>query len=252
MSLLEDLLAAARYRLRTLSAIEPRGRPERPSFGEAVRGKDRLKIVAEYKRASPARATAASDRGLLEQVRLYERSGAVAVSVLTEPTRFGGSLDHLREAAAALRVPVLMKDFVVDPAQVRVAAALGARAVLLIVRCLSPEELEELAAACHHYGLSALVECHDRTELERALSLPHPEGMVIGVNNRNLDTLAIDRTLAPRLLREIPADRLTIAESGYERPEQLRALEGLADAVLVGSALMTARNPASLLQELAR
>lgn len=246
MSVLADLVASARQRARALPKGEPAARPAGPGFADALRGRDRLKVIAEFKQASPSRGSIVR-HDLREQVRRYEGAGAAAVSVLTEPTRFAGSLEHLEEAAAALGVPVLMKDFVVDPAQVRVAACLGARAVLLIVRCLAPAELRELAAACSGYGLTPLVECHSEREVELALDL---EDAVVGVNNRDLDDLRCDLEIAPRLLAEVPAGRVAVAESGYEKAEDARALRGRADAILVGTALMVAPDPARLIREL--
>jgi indole-3-glycerol phosphate synthase len=180
-------------------------------------------------------------------MRCYERAGAAAVSVLTEPTRFGGSYEDLSRAAHAVSVPALMKDFVVDPAQVREAARLGARGVLLILRCLSESELGELVSACAHYGLTPFLECHDEAEIESALGL---EGGVIGANNRDLDTLQIDRALAPRLLAGVPKDRVAVAESGYEKAEDVREIRGVADAVLVGGALMRHEDPSKLIREM--
>jgi indole-3-glycerol phosphate synthase len=177
------------------------------------------------------------------------RAGARAVSVLTEPTRFHGSLDHLVQAVRAVEVPIIMKDFVVDPAQIRTAACLGAGSVLLIARCLPSSQLRELATCCESYGLVPLVECHDEAEVARALEL---ENAVVGVNNRDLETLAIHRDLAPRLLREIPADRVVVAESGYQSPADAEEVRGLADAILVGSALMKQACPEDFIREVAR
>jgi indole-3-glycerol phosphate synthase len=200
--------------------------------------------MAEFKRASPS-AGAIADRDPAAQVKLYARAGASAVSVLTESSRFGGSFDHLEQAARAVSVPVLMKDFVVDAAQIRMAASLGARGILLIARCLSDSQLKDLASDCSRYGLTALVECHDADEVSRALQIPDA---VIGVNNRDLDTFEIHRDLAPRLLREVPADRVAVAESGYQKPEDTAELRGLADAVLIGSALMKDDDPGAFIR----
>jgi indole-3-glycerol phosphate synthase len=246
MGLIEDLVAGARERARALSKSEvvPRSPSPVPSFREALRGKDRLHVVAEFKTRSPSLGAIAS-RDLESQVRSYQEAGASAVSVLTEPTRFGGSLEDLERAASVLDIPVLMKDFVVDPAQVQEAARRGASAVLLIVRCLSEAELAELVSSCEHYGLTPLVECHSLEEIERAASF---EASVIGVNNRNLDTLEIDLGLAPRLLPRIGRERVAVAESGYRTEKDALSVLGLADAVLVGSELMTHPHPASLIR----
>jgi indole-3-glycerol phosphate synthase len=245
---LEELIDSARERARKLHDAEPTGKPVGVRFDEALRGKDRLSVIAEFKQASPSLGDIA-ERDVVEQVGSYVRAGASALSILTEPSRFRGSLDDLERAARAVDVPVLMKDFVVHPAQVRAAARLGARAVLLIVRCLDPSELRELASACRHYGLVPLVECHGESEIEYGLMI---EEAVLGINNRNLDTLEIDRSSALRLLGNIPKDRVVVAESGYEEPEHVEEIRGLADAVLIGSALMKRDDPAQFLLEVMR
>ncbi|MGH9389152.1 MAG: indole-3-glycerol phosphate synthase TrpC, partial [Vicinamibacteria bacterium] len=160
--LVDELVSSARERARGIAVREPGGPPSGPSL-EAVlrgrRGRGRLEVIAEFKRRSPSLG-AIAEPDLSEQVRRYEKAGAAAISVLTEPTRFGGSYDDLARAVVSVEAPVLMKDFVVDPAQIREAARLGARAVLLILRCLSEEDLAELVSACAHYGLTPLLECH--------------------------------------------------------------------------------------------
>jgi indole-3-glycerol phosphate synthase len=246
--LIDDLVRGARERARRLPAIEPKSPPPSPTFEAAIRGRERLDVIAEFKRRSPSLGRIA-ELDPEAQVRRYRVAGAAAVSVLTEPSRFGGSMDDLSRAARSSSAPVLMKDFVVDPAQVREAARLGARAVLLILRCLSKSELDGLVSACSRYGLTPLLECHDPSEIETALS--HPSA-VIGANNRDLETLAIDRTLAARLLADVPPERVTVAESGYETAEDVLNVRGLADAVLIGSALMKAPDPAALIREIRR
>jgi len=247
--LVEELVRSARERARGLAVLEPAGAPSGLSFDAALRGrkeKHRLDVIAEFKRRSPSLGDIAKP-DLTEQVARYEDAGASAISVLTEPTRFGGSYEDLRRATRAVEAPVLMKDFVVDPAQVREAARLGARAVLLILRCLSDSDLDELVSACAHYGLTPLLECHRASEIAKAL---RHDAAVIGANNRDLETLEIDRTLAPRLLAEVPKDRVAVAESGYEKAEDVRGLRGIADAVLVGGALMRHEDPAALIREI--
>ena len=247
MNVLDELVAAARQRVKDLPNREPKELPRGLSLGDALRGKERLKVIAEFKQASPS-AGAIADKDPASQVKLYADAGASAVSVLTEPSRFGGSFDDLEQAVHALRavsVPILMKDFVVDTAQIRMAACLGARGVLLIARCLSDSQLDELASASRGYGLSALVECHDADEVSRALEIPDA---VIGVNNRDLDTFEIHRDLATRLLRDVPEERLAVAESGYLKPEDAAELRGIANAVLVGSALMKHDDPTTFIR----
>ena len=247
MNVLDELVAAARQRVKDLPNREPKEPPRGLSLGEALRGKDRLKVLAEFKQASPS-AGSIADRDPATQVKLYADAGASAVSVLTEPSRFGGSFDDLAQAVRALQavsVPVLMKDFVIDTAQVRMAALLGARGVLLIARCLSDSLLKALASECRRYGLTALVECHDADEVSRALEI---RDAVIGVNNRDLDTLEVHRDLALRLLREVPEERVAVAESGYLKPEDVAELRGIANAVLVGSALMKHDDPTAFIR----
>jgi indole-3-glycerol phosphate synthase len=245
MGLLEDLVRSARARASAIPLREPEDELSGPSLEAVLRGRDRLDVIAEFKRRSPSLGDLA-ESDLEKQLRLYQGAGAAAVSVLTEPTRFGGSFDDLSRALRAVFVPVVMKDFVVDPAQVREAARLGARGALLILRCLSGSDLDELVSACRRYRVTPLLECHTEAEVDRALAF---EG-VIGVNNRDLETLAIDRSRAPRLLARVPANRVAVAESGYQRAEDVRELRGLADAVLVGGALMKHPDPSGLIREM--
>ncbi len=249
MGLVDDLVWSARVRARSLHSLEPQmlvSPPPSPSFEAAIRGKELLDVIAEFKRRSPSLGNIA-EPDIEGQVRRYRDAGAAAVSVLTEPTRFGGSYQDLSRAARSLDAPVLMKDFIVDPAQVREAARLGARAVLLILRCLSDEDLDELVAACAHYRLTPLLECHQASEIDKALGY---HSAVIGANNRDLETLEIDRNLAARLLADVPRDRVTVAESGYEKGSDVRDIRGLADAVLIGSALMRCHEPSTLIREM--
>ncbi len=246
MSLIDELVATARERAEALPSREHIPERSRPSFREALRGKAHLDVIAEFKKASPSLG-AIAERGLEDQVRRYAQAGAAAISVLTEPSRFKGSLSDLERTVASVEVPVLMKDFVVHPAQIREAAFLGASAVLLIVRCLSREQLSELAQAADELGLTPLVECHHERDLERALEI---EDAVIGVNNRDLDSLAIDTSLSPRVLADVPRERVVVAESGYEHAEDVAELRGVADAVLVGSALMKLDDPSQRIQEI--
>lgn len=194
-----------------------------------------LSVVAEIKRGSPS-AGALADLDPVEAARAYRRGGAAALSVLTEPRHFGGELAHLRAVAAEVDLPAMRKEFVVHPAQVVEAAQAGAAAVLLIAAVLGERlgAYRAWAAAC---GLDALVEVHDEDELDLALEAGTE---ILGVNNRDLRTLDVDLATAPRLLRRARdggyAGR-TVAESGYERGAQLRELRGLADGVLIGTAL---------------
>ncbi|MAG57518.1 MAG: indole-3-glycerol phosphate synthase [Planctomycetes bacterium] len=245
MGLLEDMIASARSRIRALPAGDPSPR-DSDVFADALRGRDRLSVIAEVKRSSPSRGALAPRADAVAQARRYVDAGAAAVSVLTEPTRFGGSLDDLETVANAVSAPVLMKDFVVDPEQVRAGALLGARAVLVLRRLLDASVTGEILDACRTYGVAALFECHHSDEVDDAIARGAP---VIGVNNRDLDSLEIDLDRAPRLLERMPADRVAIAESGYLQPAQCAGLVGRCDAVLVGSALMTHDDPGAFIRE---
>lgn len=197
-----------------------------------------LSLIAEHKRRSPSAGTIRADASLEDVIGAYERGGAAALSVLTEAANFGGSPADLRRARTATALPILRKDFIVDPFQVDESAAIGADAILLIVAALEDSELGELHARAAERGLSALVEVHDHAELERALACG---ASIVGVNNRDLRTLEVDTERTFQLLPEIPDGVITIAESGFSAPEQLTALRDAGvDAVLVGEALMRA------------
>ena len=223
-------------------------RPAPASFGRALR-RDRVAVVAEVKRRSPSAGVIREDLDPAERAALYARHGAAAISVLTDHPHFGGSVNDLRAAAASVAVPLLRKDFILDELQVLEARAAGAAAVLLIVRALAPERLVALLAAAREAGLDALVEVHTAAELDRALEAG---AGIIGVNSRDLDTFRIDMGTAWGLLARVPADRVAVAESGMQQPEDVaRAADAGADAVLVGTALSAAEDPAALLQRLA-
>jgi len=219
---------------------------------DAIRGRaaaGRLPaVVAEIKRASPSLG-AIADLDPLATARAYAAAGAAAVSVLTEPHRFGGALAHLQAVAAAVPVPTLRKDFVVDPRQVEAAARAGARAVLLIVGLVGDAAGPYLRYA-RALGLDALVEVHDEAELDVAVAAG---ARLIGVNNRDLRSLAIDPTVAPRLIetgRRLAPDATWVAESGYRDGVSLARLVGVADAVLVGSHLAGSGDPGEALSAL--
>ena len=209
-------------------------RARRPGFAAALRGAG-VRVIAEIKRSSPSQgAIAALDPAAA--ARAYQRGGAAALSVLTEPRHFGGALEHLRAVAAAVPLPLLRKDFTVHPLQLLEARAAGASAVLLIAAVLR-DALPAYLAYSRALGLDALVEVHDEVELGLALAAGCE---VLGVNNRDLTTLEVDLSTAPRLLgraRALGYEGVAVAESGYREPEQLRALEGVADAVLIGTSL---------------
>lgn len=227
------------------AAFQLASRPRTRRFEKALRAPG-LALIAEVKRASPSKGhIAALDPA--EAALAYERGGASAVSVLTEPRHFGGDEQALRDVLATVAIPALRKDFVVHPAMLAEAADLGASAALLMVSVLG-EETGDFLKTAHELGLDALVEVHDERELDVALEAG---AEILGVNNRDLTTLQIDLANAPRLMR-LARQRgfggVLVAESGYERPEQLADVRDLADAVLVGSSLAASGN----LEEAAR
>jgi indole-3-glycerol phosphate synthase len=208
-------------------------------FAEALR-RPGLSLIAEHKRRSPSAGVIRAEMSLEDVVGAYVRGGAAALSVLTEEANFGGSPDDLRRARAVTELPVLRKDFIVDPYQVDESVAIGADAILLIVAALGDEDLRELHAQALGRGLSVLVEVHDPRELERALAC---EASIVGVNNRDLRTLEVDTAQTFQLLPEVPDGVITVAESGFNAPEQLVALRDAGvDAVLIGEALMRAQD----------
>jgi indole-3-glycerol phosphate synthase len=214
-------------------------------FRSALARADRINVIAECKRRSPSRGVLRAEYDPVAIARSYEAAGAAAISVLTEPTFFDGSLDHLRAVRAAVATPLLRKDFVVSEYQLLEARADGADAVLLIVAALQQHELARLLAAAQNLGLDTLVEVHDATELTRALDAGAD---VIGVNNRNLRTLAVDVEASERLIAMMPADVVAVSESGLKTAADLTRLKGLGyRAFLIGERFMTATDPGALL-----
>ena len=197
-----------------------------------------MSFICEVKKASPSKGVIAQEFDYLAIARAYERAGAAAISVLTEPEYFQGSDRSLQEIAAAVSIPVLRKDFVVDVYQVYEARLLGAAAVLLIVALLDEATLREYIACAHNLGLSALVEVHDEEELTRALDAG---ARIIGVNNRDLHTFEVDIRTSLRLRPLAPDSALFVAESGIRTRADVEQLErGGVDAVLIGESLMRA------------
>jgi indole-3-glycerol phosphate synthase len=216
-------------------------------FGRALRGPE-MAVIAEFKRRSPSAGALREDPDLSQIVRAYQQGGAVAVSVLTEGPNFDGSLEDLRAARVACDLPILRKDFIIDPYQLHEARAAGAAAVLLIVAALQAEELASLHGAARALGLDVLVEVHDREELRTALSVGSE---LIGINNRDLRDFSVDVERTAQLMGEIPEGVTVVSESGIAGAEQLRKLEEVGvDAVLVGEALMRSPDPEAALRAL--
>ena len=217
-------------------------------FHAALAHAGRINVIAECKRRSPSRGVLATvyDPGSI--ARQYEQGGAAAISVLTEPTFFDGSLDHLRAVRAVVAVPVLRKDFIVEPYQLLEARAAGADAVLLIVAALEQPALERLHADAQALGLAVLVEVHDEEELARALDAG---ARLVGVNNRNLHTLTVDVDASYRLAARIPASVVAVSESGLQSRDDLDRLAAAGyRAFLIGERFMTDRDPGRAIADL--
>jgi indole-3-glycerol phosphate synthase len=226
--------------------LESRGDP-RP-FREAL-SRPQLSVIAEFKRQSPSAGDISADASVARQVGAYERGGAAALSVLTDESHFGGTLDDLRAARAACELPILRKDFIVDPYQLYEAAVNGADAVLLIVRALNgEEELRAMYEEATELDLDCVVEVHDLPELERALDL---DVEVIGINSRDLDSGKIHSSLTFELMPDVPAGKTVVAASGISKRVELEELDRVGvDAVLIGGALMGAGDPEAKIREL--
>ena len=239
---------AARRERRPLRVLidEPERRPGR-DFEAALR-KPGLSVIAEFKRRSPSKGLLREGANVRSISADYAECGASALSILTDNEFFGGSEDDLRSAREVTRLPVLRKDFVIDPYQVHESASIGADAVLLIVRILTNEQLRELLEVARKCSLAALVETHERSEITRALDCG---ARIVGVNSRNLDTLEVSLETALGLKQDIPPECVAVAESGiHTRGDVERLAEAGYDAILVGQALMGAPDPGRKLAEL--
>ena len=220
---------------------------ERSEFAAALKRPD-VAIIAEVKRSSPSKGVINSKLDLEAQVRAYRRGGAAAISILTEPRRFGGSNEDLTRARTTVPTPLLKKDFHVEVVQILEARSLGAAAALVIARAVPPARLKELIKAGDEFGIEILVEVRDAAELDLALSFG---ARVIGVNNRNLETLEIDPETSLRLLPLIPREIVAIAESGVKSAGDVTRLGAAgADAVLVGSELSQSADPEATVRSL--
>jgi len=209
----------------------------------------RLKIIAEFKRRSPSVGIIRGDLSAADVARFYERGGACAVSVLTDEEHFGGSLEDLSAVHFSARLPVLRKDFIIDPIQIYEAAIAGADAVLLIVAALDDDSLGRLRKVAEdELGLDALVEVHTSGELRRA---SNAGVKIIGVNNRDLKTFQISLSTSEHLIAEAPPNSIMISESGLQNAESLRHLRSLGfRGFLIGEALMRARDPETAVRDL--
>lgn len=255
--LLEAIVAATRTRVASAVAREPQASLERRALSCSPRGSefaarlsrpDAFNIIAECKRRSPSRGVLRTAYEPVAIARGYEQSGAAAISVLTEPGFFDGSLRHLEEVREAVGVPLLRKDFVVHEYQLLEARAAGADAILLIVAALDDHTLASLAAAAAALDLAALVEVHDAGECRRAIAAG---ATIIGVNNRNLRTLRVDLNASREVAAVLPPGVCGVTESGLKTPSDLHAMQDLGyGAFLIGERFMTEPDPGAALASL--
>lgn len=253
---LAAIVGATRRIVETRRGREPQARletramratPRGSLFREALADAARVNVIAECKRRSPSKGVL---RAIYDPVGLasaYARAGAAAVSVLTEPTFFDGSLTHLAAVRSAVDVPLLRKDFIVDPYQLLEARANGADAVLLIVAALTDRDLRRLHEEAHALGLAVLVEVHDVAEVDRALTAG---AAIVGVNNRSLRTLAVDVQASEQAAARLPSTVIAVSESGLQTAADLARLHALGyRAFLIGERLMTASDPERALRD---
>ena len=248
--LLEAIVAATRTRVEAAKQREPRAMLEQRAFTRTPHGRgfvDRLSrsgsinVIAECKRRSPSRGVLRAAYDPAAIARGYELAGAAAISVLTEPTFFDGSLEHLADVRGVVGVPLLRKDFIIDDYQLLEARAAGADAILLIVSALKDRELSSLSKAAADLGLAVLVEVHSAAECERAIAAG---AEVIGVNNRNLRTLEVDLNASRDIADVLPANVVGVSESGLKTPGDLQAMMQLGyKAFLMGERFMIDPNP---------
>jgi indole-3-glycerol phosphate synthase len=255
MTVLDEIIAHKRQEVAAsrsaVSLAEMRARaeaaPSARDFAAAVTGPP-VRIIAEVKRASPSAGAIRQDADPIATATMYEYAGAAAVSVLTDRRYFSGSADDLRAVRAVVRLPVLRKDFVVDPYQVYEARAMGADAVLLIAGTVPVDDLAVLGRLARDLGMTALFEAHTEAQVDQALAAG---ARVIGINNRDLQTLTVDLETTLRLRPRIPGRVTVISESGIETPADVaRVRQAGVDAILVGTALMASPDPAAHLRTL--
>jgi len=250
MSILDKILIAKRAELANAKPpATPRPAPARSLYSALKRPAGQpMRVLAEVKRASPSAGPIRPNADPVAIAREYAEAGAAAISVLTDREFFDGSLEFLRPCRAAVNVPILRKDFLIDPRQIDESG--DADAILLIVAALTPTELETMLREADAKGLEALVEVHSMAELDTAMSQPAAPKL-LGVNHRDLKTFAIDMTLTEQIAKRVPDDVVLVAESGIKTAADVRRLgDAGAHAVLVGETLMRAPSPGAALREL--
>jgi indole-3-glycerol phosphate synthase len=255
--LLQTIVAATRVRvanaeaLEDAASLEARARlmaPRGKAFHDALTRTGQPNVIAECKRRSPSRGVLRAAYDPVAIATGYAAAGAAALSILTEPMFFDGSLSHLSSVRAAVSIPLLRKDFIVDRYQIVEAVAAGADAVLLIVAALEDDDLRQLADEARAWGLATLVEVHSDEELDRALAAG---AQIVGVNNRNLRTLEVDVDLSQRIASRLPSSVVAVSESGLKTPADLARLGALGyRAFLMGERFMTTPDPGAALAQL--
>lgn len=247
----EEIAAAVKKKSLEVMRADAESRILTRDFVGAMRAQiaaGRPAVIAEIKKASPSKGVLREDFIPADIAQSYAEHGAACLSVLTDKQFFQGGVDYLKQARASCQLPVLRKDFMVDPYQIYEARAMGADCILLIAACLDDAQMVELEAIARSLDMAVLVEVHDRAELMRALRLKTP---LIGVNNRNLRTFEVTLDTTLSLLKEVPSDRLLVTESGVQtRDDVLRLGAAGVHAFLVGEAFMRAADPGEALSAL--
>lgn len=256
--ILDEIAAAAKKRIeaqkikKSLEEIKAEALAMKPDTGfpfERALAKEGMSFICEVKKASPSKGVIAEHFPYVEIAKEYESAGADAISVLTEPFYFQGNNDYLTAIKREVGIPLLRKDFTVDPYMIYEAKLIGADAILLICAILSQNQLEEYAGIADEIGLSALVEVHDEQEIEMAKAA---KARIVGANNRNLKDFSVDINNSARLRRLIPEDVLFVSESGMKTREDILKLEeNGTNGVLIGETLMRSPDKAAVLRELA-
>ena len=247
----EEVAASLRHKPLDVVRADAESRVLTRDFEGAMRAKiaaGQAAVIAEIKKASPSKGVLRAEFIPADIAQSYAEFGAACLSVLTDKQFFQGSVDYLKQARASCDLPVLRKDFMIDPYQIYEARAMGADAVLLIAACLDDAQMADMEAVARSLDMAVLVEVHDRAELDRALKL---KTRLVGINNRNLKTFEVSLQTTLDMLPDVPADRLLITESGIQTPEDVRRMrEAQVHAFLVGEAFMRADEPGEALAKL--
>jgi len=254
MSVLDNIITQKKKEIETLKKHKPLDEtvaefnlyPKR-SFSQAITHSEEISIIAEIKRASPSLGVIRADFEPLKIAKTYEENGASAISVITDKKFFQGDINFLPEVKTAVKLPILRKDFIIDPYQVYETKLYGADALLLIAAVVSIPQLKNLLNLTHKLGMEALVEVHNEKDLKKALEAG---ARMVGINNRNLNTLKVDLQTCLCLKEKVPEDKILVAESGIKTREDILSLEKAGfEAALIGTALIQAQDIGKKLKE---